>query len=124
MLCGINNTIGWIGKIWLRSSIQWRELRSRLAALLAHLLKRRYQAERRSRSWEGTILEQRFEREELLAESQSLSNYLPETIEKAYRQARTMAAREMGLKQAEWESLLPAECPWRFEQLLDQDFWP
>jgi hypothetical protein len=101
-----------------------RELRSRFKTLLAHLLKWRYQAKKRSRSWEGTIDEQRLELEDLLDEEPSLSSYLPATIDKAYRLARAAAGREMSLGKAEWESLFPSECPWQFEQLMDGDFWP
>lgn len=101
-----------------------RELRSRFKTLLAHLLKWRYQAKKRSRSWEGTIDEQRLELEDLLDEEPSLSSYLPATIDKAYRLARATAGREMGLGKAEWKSLFPSECPWRFEQFMQEDFWP
>jgi hypothetical protein len=101
-----------------------RELRSRFKTLLTHLLKWRYQAKKRSRSWQGTIDEQRLELEDLLDDEPSLSSYLPATIDKAYRLARAAAGREMGLSKAEWESLFPSECPWQFEQLMDGDFWP
>lgn len=99
-----------------------RELRSRLTTLLAHLLKWRYQAKKRSRSWEGTIDEQRLELEDLLDEEPSLSSYLPAAVDRAYRLARAAAGRQMGLGKAEWESLLPSECPWRFEQFMNEDF--
>src|SRR5579872_5517180 len=51
-----------------------RELISRLAILLSHLLKWKCQPERRSRSWKLTIKEQRFELIDLLAESPSLKH--------------------------------------------------
>jgi hypothetical protein len=38
-----------------------RELMNRLTVLLAHLLKWRFQAKRRSRSWAATIVEQRLQ---------------------------------------------------------------
>jgi Domain of unknown function DUF29 len=101
-----------------------RELRSRLTNLLAHLLKWRYQTKRRSRSWRGTITRERLEIAELLSEEPSLQSYLPATIERAYRLARPQAAGEMGLNKVEWDSLFPAECPWRFEQFMNEEFWP
>src|SRR5258708_39010814 len=38
-----------------------REIQSRLTILIAHLLKWRYQADKRTRSWEQTIVTQRIE---------------------------------------------------------------
>src|SRR5690348_30226 len=49
-----------------------RELDSRLEVLLVHLLKWQVQTEFRSRSWSGTIREQRSRVEDLLNESPSL----------------------------------------------------
>src|SRR5438093_12531420 len=49
-----------------------RELRSRLAVLVMHLLKWRHQPGARSRSWSATVDEQRLQIEEVLAESPSL----------------------------------------------------
>lgn len=101
-----------------------RELRSRLATLLAHLLKWRYQVKRRSRSWEGTIARERIEIEDTLSEEPSLRSYLNEAVEKAYRLARPSAGREMGLSKTQWEALFPSECPWQFDEMLNEDFWP
>ena len=42
----------------------WRELRSRLMRVLVHLLKCEFQAARRSRSWEATLVVQRSEIED------------------------------------------------------------
>jgi hypothetical protein len=101
-----------------------RELRSRLTILLAHLLKWRYQTKRRSRNWQGTITRERIEIADLLSEEPSRQSYLPATIERAYRLARPQAASEMGLSKDDWTALFPEECPWLFEQLMDQAFWP
>ena len=101
-----------------------RELRSRLTTLLAHLLKWRYQAKRRSRSWEGTIARERIEIEDTLSEEPSLRSHLNETMEKAYRLARPSAGREMGLSKTQWEALFPRECLWQFEEILNEDFRP
>src|SRR5271155_4858757 len=48
-----------------------RELISRLAMLLAHLLKWKFQTERRSNSWKNTIKHQRFKVKDVLSESPS-----------------------------------------------------
>src|SRR5947207_6198319 len=51
-----------------------REVQSRLATLIAHLLKWSHQPEKRSGSWKATIMEQRQELEDLL-ESGVLHNH-------------------------------------------------
>jgi Domain of unknown function DUF29 len=53
-----------------------REVSNRLRTLLVHLLKWEHQPRKRSRSWEGTILTQRYELQALL-ESRTLKNYMP-----------------------------------------------
>ncbi|ETS32201.1 hypothetical protein BB987_11815 [Photorhabdus temperata] len=97
-----------------------RELRSRLEILLAHLLKWKYQANRRGRSWELTIEEQRDKATECLKESPSLRNKLDEHLEKAYIAARRLAEKETMINQ----NVFPVTCLWTFEQILDENFWP
>ncbi|TDB49318.1 DUF29 domain-containing protein [Photorhabdus khanii] len=97
-----------------------RELRSRLEILLAHLLKWKYQANRRGRSWELTIEEQRDKATECLKESPSLRNKLDEHLEKAYIAARRLAEKETMINQ----NVFPATCLWTFEQIMDENFWP
>ncbi|EYU16770.1 DUF29 domain-containing protein [Photorhabdus noenieputensis] len=97
-----------------------RELRSRLEILLAHLLKWRYQADRRGRSWELTIEEQRDKAIDCLQESPSLKNKLDEHLEKAYIAARRLAEKETLINR----NIFPETCPWTFEQIMDENFWP
>ncbi|MDB6369439.1 MULTISPECIES: DUF29 domain-containing protein [Photorhabdus] len=97
-----------------------RELRSRLEILLAHLLKWRYQADRRGRSWELTIEEQRDKAIDCLQESPSLKNKLNEHLEKAYIAARRLAEKETLINR----NIFPETCPWTFEQIMDENFWP
>ncbi|OWO81346.1 hypothetical protein B5C26_14220 [Photorhabdus luminescens] len=97
-----------------------RELRSRLEILLAHLLKWRYQADRRGRSWELTIEEQRDKAIDCLQESPSLKNKLDEHLEKAYTAARRLAEKETLINR----NIFPETCPWTFEQIMDENFWP
>jgi len=99
-----------------------RELSNRLERLLQHLLKWRYQPERRmqDRSWERTIREQRRRLELLLADSPSLRREVPMFVEAAYPHARVLAFAETRLP----ESVLPATCPWTVDQVLGEDFWP
>ena len=97
-----------------------RELISRLAVLLLHLLQWRYQPERRGASWRATIRVQRRDLTEHLADNPSLKAKLPEAVERAYGNAVIEAAAETGLA----EDSLPPACPWPFEQVMDEEFWP
>ena len=97
-----------------------RELVSRLTVLLLHLLKWRYQPERRGRSWDATIRVQRGLLADHLADNPSLKTQLSDAIEAAYRYARIEAGAEAGLD----EDRSPGPCPWSFGQILAADFWP
>ena len=90
-----------------------REVASRLALLIAHLLKWHYQPERRSGGWRATVEVQAQELRELL-ESGVLSNYAEEILAKAYANAVRQAIAETGLPAATF----PAECPYTIETLL------
>jgi uncharacterized protein DUF29 len=94
-----------------------RELKSRLATLLIHLLKVRFQPDRLPRSWVGTILEQQSELESLLTGIPSLSRHVPELLAQAYDDAARRAARETRLARANF----PATCPWTLEEALAFD---
>src|ERR1044072_3932267 len=69
-----------------------RELTNRLAVLMQHLLKREFQPERRTRSWDATIVEQRRRVERLLKESPSLVPKMSAFIAEAYPTAVTFAS--------------------------------
>ncbi len=90
-----------------------REVSSRLVVLLSHLLKWEYQADRRSGSWLGTILEQQRELRHLL-ESGTLRNHAAAVFAEAYADARKQAAAETGLARGAF----PEECPWDLEGAL------
>ncbi len=91
-----------------------RELVSRLAILLLHLLKWRYQTERRSRSWELSIDNARDAIGEHLADNPSLKSKLEAAVATSYRTARRETAIETGLPL----ETFPAICPWTFEQTM------
>jgi uncharacterized protein DUF29 len=74
-----------------------REVRSRLANLISHLLRRAYQPGRASRSWDVTVREQALQVNDLLHESPSLGPRMVELTEQAYRLGRLQAARETDL---------------------------
>ncbi|MEQ1635203.1 MAG: DUF29 domain-containing protein [Methylococcales bacterium] len=97
-----------------------RELQSRLIVLLVHLLKYQYQSERRSRSWENTIKTQRLDFEDVLSENPSVKPKMDSIFSNAYRLARQHATDETGLPL----SAFPASCPWTYEQVTDDCFYP
>ena len=99
---------------------QARELYSRLAVLVLHLLKWRYQPDQRSSSWGGTIVEQRQQLRHLLEESPGLKPQRQKRFLDAYEDARELAAVETGLAL----TTFPADPPFSVEQALDADFWP
>ena len=97
-----------------------RELVSRLTVLLLHLLKWRYQPERRGARWEATITVQRDDIADHLDDNPSLTPTLPEAAASAYRKAVFLAAGETGLPR----SAFPAVCPWPVPRIIDPTFWP
>ncbi len=93
-----------------------RELINRLNILLMHLLKWRFQPERRTRSWEVSIANTRDELTDHLADNSSLKAMLPEAMAKAYRRARRAASTETDPA----ESTFPADCPWTFDEAMQE----
>lgn len=97
-----------------------RELVSRLTILLLHLLKWHLQPTHRGASWEATILNQRLDIADHLADNPSLKAGLDGFMAAAYERARNGAAAETGLAR----QTFPPECPWSFDEALSADFWP
>lgn len=95
-----------------------RELRNRMIILLAHLLKWQYQPVMRGNSWLSSIIEQRVQIEQLLDDEPGLKNKLTDAIAKAYPKAMDIATRETGL------SVFPEQCPYIWQQLLDNEYYP
>ena len=99
-----------------------RELASRMAVLLAHLLKWSRQPGKRSKSWRATILNQREQIALGIEETPSLKAVMrdPDWQESAWLDARAQARKETGLAEEE----LPEACPWTMEQAADARFLP
>src|SRR5262249_9120310 len=97
-----------------------RELISRLAVLLAHLIKWKFQSERRSNSWKGTIEEQRYEVIGLIEDSPSLKHEINEKLDSAYKRAVNMASTEMGVS----IDVFPKTCCFSLDQCLNNEFFP
>jgi hypothetical protein len=96
-----------------------REIRNRLAVLLAHLLKCWVRPEKHSASWLGTIAEQRDHILHVIEDSPSLRSFPAQILERAYPEARRKAALQMRVR----EDVFPETCPFNIDEVLDIG-WP
>ena len=96
------------------------QLINRLGVLIAHLLKWQFQPELRGRSWEGTIEEQRHKIQRLVRKNPSLKTKVTEAIEEGFLDSRAIIKKDTPLDL----KLLPAECPYTFEQIMNDEFYP
>ncbi|MBE9057500.1 DUF29 domain-containing protein [Sphaerospermopsis sp. LEGE 08334] len=97
-----------------------RSLESNLVVLLMHLLKYKYQPEKRSRSWISTIFEHRRRLNKQFQDSPSLKKYFLETFAECYQDARQQASIETGLDL----DIFPLESPFNTDECLNQDLLP
>ncbi|MBN9026351.1 DUF29 domain-containing protein [Kaistia sp. MMO-174] len=95
-------------------------LESAYRLLLAHLLKWKYQPQKRSSSWEITIGRERDNIDARERESRTLAAQAKSIVETVYRRSVREAATETGLPRESF----PTECPWTLDQLRDEDFLP
>ena len=108
------------GEIESMGKTEKRELVSRLTVLLLHLLKWQFQPSLRGKSWRNTIRVQRIRLVSHMRDNPSLKGVLDEAMVESYRVARLEAETETGLA----EQSFPAHCPWPFEQVTAEEFWP
>ena len=99
-----------------------RELASRVAVLLAHILKWKFQPQKRSISWTLTIKEQRRLLVRRVQKTPSLSPMLsdPEWVDEIWVDAKALAEKETGLDM----STYPEICPWSMTDVLTPDWLP
>ena len=99
-----------------------RELASRMAVLLAHILKWKFQPQKRSVSWTLTIKEQRRLLVRRVQKTPSLSPMLsdPEWVDEIWVDAKALAEKETGLDM----STYPEICPWSMVDVLTPDWLP
>lgn len=99
-----------------------RELASRMAVLLAHLLKWQYQPDRQGSSWERTIKDQRERIARRLARTPGLNASLNDNDwwADAWVDALQIAASETGIS---YESF-PNVCPWATTEILNDSWLP
>jgi hypothetical protein len=99
-----------------------RELESRMAVLLAHLLKWEFQPERRSSSWEETIDTQRSRIERRLRKTPSLKASLSDADwwADAWDDAMDEASKETGISR----KTFPKNRHWKIENILTEGWLP
>ena len=97
-----------------------RELTNRLAVLIAHLLKWQHYPDSQTRSWRGTIDEQRFQIRAIIKDNPSLKPMQEEALTNAYTLSFSILRKETLLSL----DTLPQHCPYTFSQCLNDNFWP
>jgi hypothetical protein len=97
-----------------------RELISRLAVLIMHLLKYQFQPQKISDSWITTISTQRREIKLVIEDSPSLKYNIDKTIDKAFIEAKRQFEEETNIP----KEILSETCPYSWEQLTKHEFLP
>ena len=92
---------------------------SHTAIVIMHLLKWKYQQDRRSNSWRDSVVNGRIQIEDLLENNPSLKPQMQSLIEKAYPKAKRYASRETGLPL----TTFPEQCPFTVDEITG-DWWP
>jgi hypothetical protein len=94
------------------------QLVNRLGVLIGHLLKWRYQPDRRTNSWIGTIREQRRRIQRLLKNNPSLQQpFLDEAFREAFLDGRDLAIQDTNLEDA----VFPETSPFTLEFVLSDN---
>ena len=96
------------------------KLISSLRLIYHHLLKWQYQPNKRSKSWNDTIIRERDNISDYIEDTPSLKSLLQDTVilAKAYQRGRRDAMRETEVTN------LPQKCPYSIEQTLERNFLP
>jgi len=99
-----------------------RELESRMAVLLAHLLKWQYQPDRRGKSWQSTFKLQRKRVLRAITKTPSLKASLSDQdwLDDAWADAAVQAAKETGIEM----DIFPESCPWNMDDVLKEGWLP
>jgi hypothetical protein len=97
-----------------------RELDSRVAVLIGHLLKWKFQPEKRSKSWIDSIDNQRLRIADRLRHTPSLKHFIADEtwLQETWRDGLSLAMDETGLHG------LPRAPIWTVDQLRDPAFFP
>lgn len=121
-----NNTLNSLDLINLLEEIrdmgisQQNQLENRLVGLLMHLLKWKYQPQKRGNSWKMSIEYQRLGIKKVLKKNPSLKYQLTERLIEEYPSSVIKASKETKLI----KDCFPKECEWNILQILDDKFFP
>ncbi|MEM9272123.1 MAG: DUF29 domain-containing protein [Cyanobacteria bacterium P01_F01_bin.143] len=94
-----------------------KAVRSNLRILLMHLLKYKYQQEKRTNSWLLPIVEHRKRLQQSFKDSPSLKSYFLEVFDESYQDAIDLAAAETGLSR----NIFPHQSPFTPQETLNSD---
>jgi hypothetical protein len=97
-----------------------RAVRSDLTIIIMHLLKYRFQVQRRTNSWRLAIREHRHRLRDAFADSPSLRPYAEQVFNASYQDARVRASDETDLSM----KTFPETCPFELEKVLNEDYLP
>jgi hypothetical protein len=97
-----------------------KSITSNLRILLMHLLKYKYQSDKRTNSWLFTIVEHRKRLQEAFKVSPSLRRYYKEVFLDCYQDARELASAETGLS----IEIFSEVCPFTPEEALNSNYLP
>jgi hypothetical protein len=97
---------------------EYDKLESALTVLLAHMLKWDFQPEKRTRSWENTIIEQRNRVERQLRDNPSLKSRRNEAVQDGYQSGRLRASAETDMDLREF----PEACPYDWDAIMTRKF--
>ncbi len=109
-----------IEEIESMGSSQRQALASNLRILLLHLLKWKYQPNRRTKSWVSSIIEHNTRLQDAFDDSPSLKGYFEQILDKNYQKARKLAANETGLS----IETFPLDNPFTKQDILNPDYLP
>ena len=97
---------------------EYDKLESALRVLLTHMLKWDHQPEKRSRSWENTITEQRIRAERQLFDNPNLKSRVMDAVRQGYRSARLEASSETDMD----VEAFPEECPYDWDTIVSRPY--
>ena len=104
------------------SKIAIREMRSHLLIIMIHILRWKHQPQKRSRSWYSSILNARFEIDEVQEETPSVTRKAIEfEWEKVFKKAISQSADEMGMSRDEERKYNPEILTW--EEVFEKEYY-
>ena len=95
-------------------------LESNLIRVLQHLLKWKYQPQKRTNSWKASITEHSLRLNKAFRKSPSLKPYFEQVFAECYQDARLITAQEIGLD----INAFPEICPFAQVDVLNPQYLP